>query len=176
MGLEYLDLYLVHAPRGGKIIETWDAMLRLQSEGLVRSIGVSNYGVAHLEALRAQGRPAPVLNQIEMHPLVYQERRSFLDYCKAKGIHVQAYGSMFFGKSPRVAEAAVSSVVAAHPGKSVAQILLRWGHQMGFLLIPKSVKKHRLEENMNFFDFELSDAEVAKLGGLRGQLGAYWNP
>eukprot|EP00747_Dinoflagellata_sp_TGD_P167650 gnl/TRDRNA2_/TRDRNA2_192399_c0_seq1.p1 gnl/TRDRNA2_/TRDRNA2_192399_c0~~gnl/TRDRNA2_/TRDRNA2_192399_c0_seq1.p1 ORF type:complete len:341 (-),score=63.37 gnl/TRDRNA2_/TRDRNA2_192399_c0_seq1:103-1125(-) len=176
MGLDYIDLYLVHSPRGGKIVETWDAMLRLQREGLVRSIGVSNYGVSHLEALRTQGRPAPALNQIEMHPLVYQERRGLLDYCKTNGIHVQAYGSMFFGKSPKVAEAAVSGVVAAHLGKSAAQVLLRWGLQMGFLIIPKSVKRHRLEENMNIFDFELSDAEMAKLGALRGQLGAYWNP
>lgn len=169
---EYVDLYLVHSPQTGKIIETWDAFLELQRRGAVKSIGVSNYGVAHLKAIEDHGRPLPVVNQVEMHPLNWQEREELLDFCKTRGIIVQAYGSMFYGKEAKLAEQAVEEVSAAK-GKSSAQVLLRWGHQMGFQLIPKSTKAYRQQENSEIFDFELSPDEMAKLSGMKGELGAY---
>eukprot|EP00747_Dinoflagellata_sp_TGD_P100860 gnl/TRDRNA2_/TRDRNA2_168162_c1_seq3.p1 gnl/TRDRNA2_/TRDRNA2_168162_c1~~gnl/TRDRNA2_/TRDRNA2_168162_c1_seq3.p1 ORF type:complete len:302 (+),score=51.03 gnl/TRDRNA2_/TRDRNA2_168162_c1_seq3:88-993(+) len=141
MGLNYLDLFIIHSPSGGKIVETWDAMVEAQRQGMIRSIGVSNFGIPHLEALVAHKRPLPTVNQIEMHPLVYEERRELLDWCKKRGILTQAYGSMFSGQERALSNAVLESVVAEYPGKTSQQVLLRWGLQMGFQVIPKSVKK-----------------------------------
>lgn len=176
MGLAYLDCFLVHSPYGGKLVETWDALLKLKEEGLLRSVGVSNYDVRHLTALADHGRPIPVMNQIEMHPMILAERKELVEYCEAKGIIVQAYGSLFFGKTELLSDKHVTDIVKSHEGKTAAQVLLRWGWQKGFQLIPKSIKKHRQEENMNIFDFALTDAEVSSLDGMQGVLGAYWNP
>jgi len=176
MGLTYLDSFLVHSPFGGKLIETWDALLKLKEEGLLRTVGVSNYDIRHIQALVDHKRELPVTNQIEMHPMILAERTQLIDYCKSKGVIVQAYGSLFFGKTELLADKHVTDVVANHPGKTAAQVLLRWGWQKGFQLIPKSVKKHRLEENMNIFDFALTPEEVQSLDGMQGVLGAYWNP
>mmetsp|Transcript_112278 Transcript_112278/g.349870 ORF Transcript_112278/g.349870 Transcript_112278/m.349870 type:complete len:277 (-) Transcript_112278:9-839(-) len=176
LGLDYLDLYLIHSPNGGKLVETWDALLEVQREGLVRSVGVSNFGRKHMEALRNHGRPLPAVNQIEMHPLVYEERKPLVDYCVQHKILVQAYGSVFSGQQHQLQSKTVKKVLAGHPGKTAAQVLLRWGHQMGFQVIPKSVRKERLAENAAVFDFELSEAEMAALNGMRGDLGEYWFP
>jgi len=176
MGLEYLDSFLVHSPYGGKLVETWDALLKLQKDGLLRTVGVSNYDIRHIKALADHGRPLPVMNQIEMHPLVLAERQELLDYCKETGIVVQAYGSLFFGQTEKLSDPRVTTIVNNHQGKSAAQVLLRWGWQKGFQLIPKSVKKDRIESNMDIFDFELSEAEIKSLDGMKGELGAYWNP
>lgn len=175
LGTSYLDLYLVHSPQTGKLVETWDAFVEMQRRGLVRSIGVSNYGVAHLKALEDHGRPLPSVNQVEMHPLNWNEREDLIGYCKSKNILLQAYGSMFFGKEAELTSDIVSKVALEH-GKSNAQVLLRWGHQMGFQLIPKSVRAERMRQNADIFDFVLSDDEMALLGSMRGQLGAYWQP
>lgn len=176
MDLTYLDCYLIHSPFGGKLIETYDALLQLQKEGLVKSVGVSNYDVRHLEKLEEHGRPLPVMNQIEMHPMILKERQKLVDYHKKKGIIVQAYGSIFFGKTEHLESPIVKKVQAKHPEKSVAQVLLRWALQKGFQLIPKSVKKKRLEENMNIFDFELTAHDMVSLDSMQGSLDAYWNP
>lgn len=176
MGLTYLDCFLVHSPDGGKLVETWDALLKLQASGHLRSIGVSNYDIRHIEALESHGRPLPVINQIEMHPLIRAERQKLIDWCENKGIVIQAYGSLFFGKTEYLSDEKVVSVVNNHPGKTAAQVLLRWGFQKHFQLIPKSVKKHRLEENFNIFDFELTEDDMATLDSMSGSLGAYWNP
>lgn len=181
LDIGYIDLFLVHAPLSGKLIETWDALLRLQSEGLIRSVGVSNYNVAHMEALRLHGRPMPVVNQIEMHPLVYKGRGAVLEYCKEHGVLVQAYGSLFWGHGDKLADGIVTGVAGAHPGKGPAHVLLRWGLQMGLQLIPKSVRRQRIEDNADIFDFELSQAEMDQLSGMPGMsdnssaLG-YWSP
>merc|ERR1712118_572748 len=105
-----------------------------------------------------------------------QERQGLIDYSKEKGIVTQAYGSIFFGKTEFLKDKHVTDIVAAHPGRSAAQVLLRWGLQKGFQLIPKSVKKHRLQENMEIFDFALTDAEMANLDSMQGSLNEYWNP
>jgi diketogulonate reductase-like aldo/keto reductase len=165
----------MHSPNTGKLVETYDAMLDLKDEGLLRSAGVSNFGVAHLEALRSHGRPTPTVNQFEMHPLIYQKRYELLEYCQKHSVLVQAYGSIFFGKPERLGEAPVVDAAAAHK-KSAAQVLLRWGLQMGFQLIPKSVTPSRIAENMQIFDFELSEGEMASLSAMEGDLGAYWDP
>eukprot|EP00434_Breviolum_minutum_P001329 symbB.v1.2.001170.t1/scaffold60.1/size581591/10 len=176
LGLGYIDLYLIHSPNTGKLVETWDAFVKLQGQGLVKSIGVSNFGVQHLEALKASGRPLPVVNQIEMHPLIYQERKPVIEYCEANGIQITAYGSIFGGDTKQLQRREVLQVQAAHPGASAAQLLLRWALQKGFQIIPKSVHQERLQENMNLFDLELSAVEMETLSKMKGQLGQYWNP
>lgn len=176
LGMDYVDLYLVHSPNTGKLVETWDAMLELRRRGLARSVGVSNYDVAHIEALRSQSRPLPAVNQIEMHPMIFRERERLVNYCRESGILVQAYGSIFSGQPDKLSRPAVAGPAAARPGKTEAQVLLRWGLQMGFAIIPKSVKQPRIAANMEVFDFELSPAEMQALGALQGQLGEYWNP
>lgn len=175
LATDYVDLYLIHSPQTGKIVETWDALLEAQRLGLVRSVGVSNYGVAHLQALEEHGRPMPVVNQVEMHPLNWQDRKDLLSFCESRGIVVQAYGSLFFGKEAELTQEAVGGIARAK-GKSNAQVLLRWGYQRGFQLIPKSVKAHRLLENAQIFDFSLNEEDMETLNGLNGQLGAYWQP
>lgn len=173
--LDYVDLYLIHSPNTGKLIETWDALVEIQKAGLARSIGVSNFGPKHLEALVEHKRPLPSVNQFELHPLNYQERKPLVEWCQSRNIVVQAYGSLFFGRSERLAEEVVTKI-ATSKGKTPAQVLLRWGHQKGFQLIPKSVKQARQEENSAIFDFELSAEEMEQLSSMKGELGAYWQP
>lgn len=168
--VEYLDLYLIHSPNTGKIVETWDALIHMQKQGKIRSIGVSNFGVQHLEALKEHGRPMPTVNQIEMHPMKYQERISLLDFCKQNGILVQAYGSLFFGKPEFLERSEVTDIVKAHSSSS-AHVLLRWALQMGFQIIPKSVKQHRIAENLKVFDLELSPAEMESLTAMETACG-----
>eukprot|EP00933_Yihiella_yeosuensis_P025739 TRINITY_DN19976_c0_g1_i1.p1 TRINITY_DN19976_c0_g1~~TRINITY_DN19976_c0_g1_i1.p1 ORF type:complete len:317 (-),score=68.70 TRINITY_DN19976_c0_g1_i1:173-1123(-) len=177
LGMDYVDLYLIHSPNTGKLVETWDALIDMRNKGLARSVGVSNFGLDHLKALKEHGRELPVVNQIEMHPLNWKEREGLMNWCKEHGILVQAYGSMFFGEEEHLATEAVEEVAAAH-GKSNAQVLLRWGKQMGFQIIPKSVNKARIIENSQIFDFELSSEEMDKLSALAGsaELDAYWQP
>lgn len=117
----------------------------------------------------------PTVNQFEMHPLIYQKRYELLEYCQKHRVLVQAYGSIFFGKPERLKEAPVVEAASAHD-KSAAQVLLRWGLQMGFQLIPKSVTPSRIAQNAQIFDFALSDAEMAALSAMEGELGAYWDP
>jgi len=177
LGLGYVDLLLIHSPgrSEGRIVETYDALLALQEEGLVRSVGVSNFGVPHLEALAAAGRPAPVVDQIEMHPWVYAKRRGLVDYCAERQILVTAYGSLFSGQEGALGQRPLAAAAAAH-GRSPAQVLLRWALQKGFQVIPKSVHKERIRENAQVFDFELTASEVDALDGMHGKLGEYWNP
>lgn len=175
-GIDYLDLYLIHSPNTGKLVETWDALVELRRQGLVRSIGVSNFNTQHLQALAEHGRELPVVNQMEMHPLVHKERMPVLQYCLENQILVQAYGSMFFGDKGWFKDRVVQDVVGAHLGKTAAQVLLRWGLQMGFALIPKSTHQNRIRENAEIFDFELTESEMRSLSSLQGDLGAYWNP
>ncbi|CAK9003703.1 unnamed protein product [Durusdinium trenchii] len=173
--VDYLDLYLIHSPNTGKIVKTWDALIHMQKLGKLRSIGVSNFGIPHLEALKKYGRPMPAVNQIEMHPMNYQERVPVLDFCNLNGVQVQAYGSMFFGRPEFLERPEVTSVVRAH-GATSSQVLLRWALQMGFQIIPKSVKKHRIEENLKVFDIELTQMEMDSLSSMKGKLDQYWQP
>lgn len=175
LGMEYLDLYLIHSPNNGKLVETWDALLELKRRGLARSVGVSNMDMKHIETLVEHDRPLPAVNQFEMHPMIWRERAALLEYCKQQGIIVTAYGSMFAGDTQFLEDAKLKGVAEAS-GKSVGQVLLRWGHQMGFAIIPKSEKQHRIQENIDIFDFELSPEQMEVLSGMRGRLGRYWNP
>jgi 2,5-diketo-D-gluconate reductase A len=179
LGLAYVDLFLIHAPLAGKVVETWDALQLLKLRGKAKSVGVSNFGAAHLQALLDAGRPVPAVNQLELHPLNWGARRELVEGLHAQhGILTQAYGSLFAGQKQHLQSAAVAGVVAAHPGKTAAQVVLRWALQKGFQVIPKSVSRGRIVENAQLGDFALGAAEVAALDAMQGtaELGEYWDP
>eukprot|EP00435_Cladocopium_sp_Y103_P030135 s242_g7.t1 len=177
--VDYLDLYLIHSPNTGRrrIVETWDALIHMQKQGKIRSIGVSNFGVQHLEALKEHGRPMPTVNQIEMHPMKYQDSKS-------RAVLVLRFHWLtgqfeivtpIEGKSEFLERSEVTDIVKARSSTS-AHVLLRWALQMGFQIIPKSVKQHRIAENLKVFDLELSPVEMESLSAMQGNLNQYWQP
>lgn len=172
LGVEYIDRYLIHSPKGGKILESWDAMVELQSKNLVRSIGVSNFSQLHLQELKkARPNSIPVVNQIELSP--YLQVADVVDYCKKEGIVVEAYSPLTQGKM--LGEPVLVDIGKKYD-KSAAQVLIRWSLQSGFVCIPKSVTEHRIVENGDVFDFSLSDGEMNTLNGLEAGLRVAWNP
>jgi diketogulonate reductase-like aldo/keto reductase len=160
LGLESLDLYLIHWPVKGKFRETWRAIEKLYADGLVRAIGVSNFHVHHLQELIAACQEAPMVNQVEFHPLLSQaEIRSF---CKQTAIQFQAWSPLMHGHldNPLLTE------IAREKGKSVPQVLLRWDLQHEVVTIPKSTHEERIRENARVFDFALSGPDMRKIDGL----------
>lgn len=171
LGLDYVDLYLVHwpAPKQDRFVEAWHALERFHADGLARSIGVSNFLVPHLERILTEGSVVPAVNQIELHP-AYQQRE-VTDFARERGIEIEAWGPLGQGKYPLLTEPAVVAAAEAH-GKTAAQAVLRWHLQLGNIVIPKSARRERIAENFDVFDFELTDAEMAGISGLeRGGRG-----
>lgn len=170
LGLEYVDLYLIHSPYGGDNVATYKQMMEFQKQGLIRSIGVSNFGVHHLKGLKAAGCPAPVVNQIELHP--WQQKRDIVKYCREHGIAVMGYCPLAKGQHLRD-ETLLQ--LAKKYGKSAAQIMIRWSVQNGFITIPKSSKPERIKENADVFDWSLSEEDMKLLDG-KPQRSCTWNP
>ncbi|MGG3283499.1 aldo/keto reductase [Paenibacillus solani] len=160
LGLDFLDLYLVHWPGKDKYLDTWKALIHLQKEGLVRSIGVSNFQIRHLQHIIEDTGVVPVVNQVELHPLLSQ--KELLNYARENGIVLEAWSPLMQGNldQPKLVE------IAEKYGKTVAQVILRWDIQNGVIVIPKSVKEHRIRENAGIFDFELSAEDMAVIDGL----------
>jgi len=176
LGLGTVDLMLIHSPTGGKLLETWDALCALRDEGVVGSVGVSNFGVEHLEALEHKRPEAPpAVNQIELHPLIIDERRDVIVCCSRLGVLVQAYGSIFSGQARYLERRVVQQAALAHH-RTAAQVLLKWALQQGIAVIPKSTNPDRISENAALDGFELSQGEMMNLSAMRGKLGEYWNP
>ncbi|UKS66705.1 aldo/keto reductase [Rossellomorea marisflavi] len=159
--MDYLDLYLIHWPVEGKYKDTWKALERLHGEGLIKSIGVSNFHQHHLEDLLAGSNEKPVLNQIETHPRLSQE--PLREFCSSHSIAVEAWSPIAQG---RVLHEPTLNHIAKKHGKSAAQIVLRWHLQNDVIIIPKSVHANRIEENANLFDFELSLDEMNQINSL----------
>ena len=171
VGLDYVDLYLIHWPVPRIRHESWKALLRLREEGLVRSIGVSNYTIRHLEELLPATPIPPAVNQVEFHPFLYQ--RELLDYCQGRGIEVEAYSPLARGrrmKDPVLVE------VAGRYARTPAQIMIRWALQQGLVVIPKSVRPERIRENATVFDFELTPDDMKRLNSLDEGAHVAWNP
>lgn len=171
--VDYVDLYLIHAPQGGHVLEAYDTLLELQSLGQIRSVGVSNFGVQHLEAIRRSGRPLPAVNQIELHP--FTQQRSIVGYCRRYNIALMAYSPLARGG---VLNDRVVNELARKYQRTPAQILLRWSVQNGFIAIPKTSQSARLRENAQIFDFQLSRNDMQQLTnyGYRQQARSGWNP
>lgn len=161
LGLDYVDLYLVHWPVEGKTKDTWRALEKLYKDKKVRAIGVCNFHVHHFEELLKDAEIVPMVNQIELHPLLSQE--SIRHYCKEHGIVVEAYSPLGSGKILKHPDI---QVIAEKYNKTVAQVLLRWDIQIGVVTIPKSTHKERIHENADIFDFELTAEDMKKINAL----------
>lgn len=176
LGMDYVDLYLVHWPFAAKPTEitgvppekrrdTWKAMEEIYASGRARSIGVSNYTIKHLEEMKEYANTMPAVNQVEFNPFVYQKQ--LLEYCEANSIKVQAYSPLVHGEKlndPRIAD------IAGKYGKSNAQVLIRWSLQHGCIPIPKSLDRARMKENLDIFNFELSHDDMQLLDSLNEDL------
>lgn len=160
LGLDIVDLYLVHWPGKDKYLETWKALIHLQKEGLVRSIGVSNFQIRHLQHIIEDTGVVPVVNQVELHPLLSQ--KELLGYARENHIVLEAWSPLMQGNLDQPALAQI----AEKYGKTTAQVILRWDIQNGVIVIPKSIKDHRIRENAGIFDFELSAEDMAAIDGL----------
>lgn len=154
----YLDLYLIHWPKGKLSVETWKALEELYQKGKIRAIGVSNFLVHHLEDFLPECKIIPAVNQVEFHPVLLQPE--LLKYCQSKNIQLEAWSPIMKGK---VNDVPLIKELAAKYGKTPVQIVLRWDIQKGVVTIPKSVKPERIISNADIFDFELSSNDVVKI-------------
>lgn len=170
LGLEQVDLYLVHWPAPGRR-ETWRAMERLLADGKARAIGVSNYTVRHLDELLGECRIAPAVNQVEFHPFLHQ--RALLDHCRAHRIQLEAYGPLVRGQ--RMDHPVVAQVARKH-GRTPAQVLVRWGIEHEVVTIPKSARPERIRENADVFGFALDAEDLAALDALDEGYRTAWDP
>lgn len=162
LGLEVLDLYLIHWPVKGKYKDTWRALEKLYADGRVRAIGVSNFHVHHLEDLLQDAKVVPAVDQVELHPRLTQQ--PLREYAQAKGIQIEAWSPLMQG-GELLDHPLLAKIGAAH-GKSAAQAILRWDIQHGLVTIPKSVTPSRIEANAAIFDFELTPEEMASIDAL----------
>ncbi|MET7758896.1 aldo/keto reductase [Streptomyces sp. NPDC005389] len=163
LGLDHVDLYLIHWPTPARdlYVDTWRAIEKLVADGRVRAAGVSNFQPAHLKRLLDSSGLVPAVNQIELHPALQQ--RELRELHAAHSIVTEAWSPLAQGAV--LAEPAIADIAARH-GKSPAQVVLRWHLQLGNVVIPKSVTPARIRENIDVFDFALSDEEMSALGGL----------
>ena len=168
LGLDYVDLYLIHwpTPERDLYVETWKEFMKLRDEGLIKSIGVSNFQVEHLERLKAETGEMPVLNQIELHPGFSQ--KELRDYGQANTIITESWRPIG-GSRGRLLEDETIKELAERYGKTPAQVVLRWHIQHGLVVIPKSVHDTRIKENIDVFDFELDAADMAVLDDMNGE-------
>ena len=162
LGLDYVDLYLVHWPIEGRIVPAWRAMEELHAAGRAKSIGVSNHLRPHLDELLRTAKIVPAVNQIEFHP--YLQSRPLLKACREHRIQVEAWSPLM--KAGELLRDPVLTEIAKRHRKSPAQVVLRWDVQSGIVTIPKSVHAPRIAENAAIFDFVLSDAEMAAIDAL----------
>lgn len=161
LGLEYLDLYLIHWPVQGKYKEAWRALETLYTAGRVKAIGVSNFQIHHLKELMQDAEIKPMVNQVEYHPrLTQKELQSF---CQEHGIQLEAWSPLMQGQ---LLDELVLKDIANKYDKSTAQVILRWDLQNGVVTIPKSTKEHRIVENATVFDFELTEEEMERINDL----------
>jgi diketogulonate reductase-like aldo/keto reductase len=170
LGLDYVDLYLMHWPVARLRKDTWRAMTTLKKSGKARAIGVSNFMVKHLEEL-LDADVVPEVNQIELHPFLYPV--AVTDLCAKHGIVVEAYSPLTRGA--RIDDPAIAKV-ANKLRRTSAQVLVRWGIQHGWVSLPKSTRKARIEENANVFDFEIPGEDMRDLDQLNEDLHTSWDP
>jgi diketogulonate reductase-like aldo/keto reductase len=172
--MDYVDLYLIHFPVRQRR-QSWRALEALQKKGKTRSIGVSNFTIAHLSELLAERETVPAVNQVEFHPYLYQQ--DLLAFCRAKGIVVEAYSPLTHGErleDPKLV--AIAKKYSSPKAKSTAQILIRWALQHGLVVLPKSSNRRRIFENADVFDFEISEDDMRLLDSFHENLRTCWDP
>lgn len=163
LGLDYLDLYLIHWPGTDEsvMIETWKGMEALYESGKVKNIGVSNFNIEHLEVLKSQTSIKPVINQVEFHPyFTQQELRTYLD---TESIYMESWSPLM---NAEILTDETINAIAAEIGKSPAQVVIRSNIEHGVVTIPKSITPHRIEENINIFDFSLTANQMERIDAL----------
>lgn len=188
--LDYVDLYLIHAPTAGDLrIAQWEGMLALQEQGKAKAIGVSNFNISHFEEIKAAGLPLPAVNQIELHP--WSQKPELIAYMEANNISAIAYSSLAPLSTWRTAEGQSSAktdqmqadgehdeapfkVMAEKYGVSEAQVLLRWGVQMGYPVLPKSMNIGRLQKNIDLFSFSIDDEDMTSIKSMDRGEGIAW--
>jgi len=165
LGLEYVDLYLIHwpAPLRDEYVASWLALEELHQQGLARAIGASNFEPEHLERVLEEGSIVPAINQVELHPAFQQ--RKLRGFQEPLGIITEAWGPLGQGKYELSDMPGLTEIAQAH-GKSIQQIVLRWHLQEGVVVFPKTVRKERMIENLSVFDFELSPEEMTALAAM----------
>ncbi|MDW4292730.1 aldo/keto reductase [Staphylococcus saprophyticus] len=163
LGLDYLDLYLIHWPGTDQslMIKTWEGMEALYNDGKVKNIGVSNFDIEHLETLKAHTSIKPVIDQVEFHPYLIQQ--SLRDYLASESIQMESWSPLM---NAEILTDETIVAIADEIGKSPAQVVIRWNIEHGVVTIPKSVTPHRIEENINIFDFSLTQAQIARIDAL----------
>lgn len=164
---DYVDLYLVHWPVKETYVEVWDKMEKLYQEGKARAIGVSNYNPHHLDNLLLHASVVPAVNQIECYP--YLSQSNVIEYCLRKNIRPEAWGPLGAGKSDILSNPVILKLASKY-NKSAAQIVLRWNLERGVIVIPKSVHRERLAENIDILDFELTNNEIEAISNLNKNL------
>lgn len=162
LGVDYLDLYLIHQPFSD-IYAEWRAMTELAKSGAARAIGVSNFYNDRLVDLIRHNEIVPAVNQVETHP--FFQRISDQEFMSGRGVAIESWGPFAEGRNGIFSNGLLSRIGEAH-GKSVAQVILRWLVQRGVIVIPKSVRPERMAENLDIFDFELSDEQMASIASL----------
>ncbi|KAF2015876.1 Aldo/keto reductase [Aaosphaeria arxii CBS 175.79] len=167
----YVDLFLIHSPNGGAEARKlmWLALEKAKKEGRVRDIGVSNYGIGHIEEIKKFGETwPPAVNQIELHP--WAQQREAVEYCRKNNVVIEAYCPVV--RNRKADDKTVAGIAEKH-GKTANQVLIRWSLQKGFVPLPKSDTPSRIEENANLFGFELDEGDMGKLDDLdQGAAGA----
>ena len=164
LGLDHVDLYLIHWPRPGRglFVETWQALETILADGRARAIGVSNFRIEDLERLAAETGTVPAVNQIELHPRLQQH--DLREYHAAHGIATEAWSPL--GQGGDLLTDPVLEGIAKTHARTVAQVVLRWHIQTGNIVIPKSVTPSRIDENIDVFDFALTDADMTAIAAL----------
>jgi diketogulonate reductase-like aldo/keto reductase len=169
--LEYVDLYLIHWPVPERRLESWRALERIHAEGRARAIGVSNFLKPHLAELLAHAKTPPAVDQLELSPFL--QRTETVNHCRQHGIVLEAYSPLTHGL--RLSHPVVTKLAAAAQ-RSPAQVLIRWGLQKGFVVLPKSARAERIRENAAVFDFELDPSTMQALDALEEGLATGWDP
>ncbi|KAJ3727246.1 Aldo/keto reductase [Lentinula guzmanii] len=171
---DYVDLFLIHDPLSGsdKRLATYKALQECKAAGKIRTVGVSNYNIKHLEEIRNAGYDMPAVNQIELHPFCQQ--KPIVEYCMKNSIVVQAYCPIIRGQMDHE----VFTSIAAKHNRDAAKVLIRWSLQKGYVPLPKSATPSRIHSNAQVFDFELDADDMARIDALdQGKQGAIsWNP
>ncbi|TGK07832.1 aldo/keto reductase [Leptospira semungkisensis] len=171
LGLDRVDLYLIHFPVGSTRKQAWKELEKFYKEGLARAIGVSNYMIPHLQELFEYAEITPTVNQVEYHPFLNQNE--LLNTCKKNNIVLEAYSPLAHGQ--RVSDAKLLDIAKKY-GKTPAQILIRWAIDKGMVVIPKSVRKERILENSQVFDFKLSQEDLNEIETWNENFRTCWDP
>lgn len=161
LGMDYVDLYLVHWPKPQHTVETWRAMEEIQATGKARAIGVSNFLTHHLDLLLANANVVPSINQIQFHP--HLQSPDLVEYCDERGIVIEAWGPL---KQGLIMDDATLTAIAEAHGATVPQVVLRWMLQRGIVAIPKSVTPSRIAQNADLYRFELSADEMTTINAM----------